>query len=132
MADEHKTDVFLTPITQLTQEQILNATKIAEDFYTVFSNNIRLAVAPTEVRIVFGENTIDARGITSITELFSVVLTPTQAKFLAEQLTFAIGTLEAQFGPIHTFQAILARIANLQQKATAESPKAAPTPTSGH
>jgi hypothetical protein len=94
-----ETQVLLTS-RPLTPDEVKARTKISEDFYSVFSNQVRIAASPTEFRLFFGETYPTATGEIHIIENLSVVLTPMQAKSLAGVLAVIIQRFEAQNGPI--------------------------------
>jgi hypothetical protein len=96
---------FLTT-RQLTEDEIKAITKISDDFFTVFSNQVRVAASATEFRLFFGENYPTATGEIKIIENLSVVLTPIQAKLLASNLFGVIQKLEAADGQIPVLQVV--------------------------
>ena len=88
----------------LTSDEAKAKTKISQDFFSVFSNQVRVAAAFTEFRIFFGENFPTATGEVLVIENLSVVLSPPMAKHLAEILTAVIQKVEALSGPIPVLQ----------------------------
>ena len=84
----------------LTPEEVQARTKIADDFYTVFSNQVRISASGTEFRIFFGENYPDIKGEILVTEKMSIVMTPAQAKNLADKLSQVVKSIESMFGKI--------------------------------
>ncbi|MGO8791430.1 MAG: DUF3467 domain-containing protein [Terriglobia bacterium] len=84
----------------LTPDQVKEITEISEDFFTVFSNQVRVAASPVEFRLFFGENYPTASGKMRIIEHLSVILTPMQAKLLASNLVGVIQRIESDHGPI--------------------------------
>lgn len=87
-------------IAALSAEEVKVQTKISEDFYSMFSNQIRVAASPTEFRLFFGENFPTAAGKIVIVEQFSIIITPVQAKNLAKLLSETVKALEEKFGVI--------------------------------
>jgi hypothetical protein len=88
----------------LSPEQVRARTKISEDFYTVFSNQVRVAASATELRLFFGEIYPTATGEIKATENFSVVLTLIQAKSTLALLSDTIQRIEAMYGVIPVVQ----------------------------
>lgn len=88
-------------------EEVKEKTEISQDFYTVFSNHTRIAVSPTEVRLFFGENYPTAKGEIRFIEDFCVVITPAQAKLLAQLMAESVQKMETVFGPIPDIDAII-------------------------
>jgi hypothetical protein len=86
----------------LSPQELAKNAKISEDFYTVFSNLVRISASATEFRIFFGETYPTASGETKVVENFCVVVTPAHAKAAASILVRAIEQVEAMFGTIAT------------------------------
>jgi hypothetical protein len=84
----------------LTLDDVKAKTKISEDFYSIFSNQIRIAASQTEFRVFFGENYPTASGEIEVVENLSVVLTPAQAKNLALNLSAILEKYEEMAGII--------------------------------
>lgn len=84
----------------LGEEDIRKRTKIAEDFYTIFSNHLRIAVNALEFRLFVGENYPKPTGELEIMETLSVVVTPAQARAIFDLLAGSIASYERLFGPI--------------------------------
>ena len=104
MSDE-KPLLFSPP---LSTEEIRKRTKISEEFFTVFSNHVRVAVSQPDIRIFVGENYPTADGEIAITELLCVAMTPQQAKATLNLLTETLSAYERSFGeikPLTTFPA---------------------------
>ena len=96
MADKNPTIVSAT----LSPEEVRAQTKISEDFYSVFSNHVRIAASATEFRLFFGENYPISTGEVKVIENFSVILTPVQAKSMLGVLAETIQKIETFFGVI--------------------------------
>ncbi len=107
MAEEQK----LIVSGPLSPDEVKARTKISEDFYTVFSNQVRIAASATEFRLFFGESYPTATGEIKIIENFSVILTPIQAKATLGILAETVQRMEALIGTIPD-------IASLQLKET--------------
>ena len=90
----------MTASMPITAAEVKARTKISENFYTVFSNQIRIAASPTEFRLFIGENYASAAGEVKVVENLSIVVTPTQAKALAANLAAIVQKIEAVCGPI--------------------------------
>jgi hypothetical protein len=90
----------LTTSIPLTQDELKARTKISEDFYSIFSNQVRIAASPAEFRLFFGENYPAASGEIEVVEILSVVLTPAQAKNLSVNLSTIIEKYEEMSGQI--------------------------------
>jgi Protein of unknown function (DUF3467) len=116
----HEQPAFVTP--SLTPEQVKAATEISEDFYTVFSNHVRVSATATEFRLFFGENFQTATNEVKIIEKFSVVLTPVQAKALLRVLGEIVQKIEAATGTIPTIES-LQRKQTQQPAAPASEPQ---------
>lgn len=95
---------------QMSAEEVRQHTTIAEDFYTVFSNQVRVAAAPTEFRLFFGENYPAPTGELRIVERLSVVITPVQAKLLGKLLTQTVQKIDEMFGTIPDLDSLNAKI----------------------
>lgn len=93
-------------IKPLTAEQVKSKTVISEDFYTVFSNHVRVTASLTEFRLFFGESFPAANDEMQIIEQFCVALTPVQAKMLFATLSEIIQKLELILGTIPTAEAL--------------------------
>lgn len=90
----------------LSPEEVRKRTKIAEDFYSVFSNHVRVAASVTEFRLFFGENYPTATGEIEVIENFSIVLTPAQAKSMSSLLAETIQKIEALYGAIRDIRSL--------------------------
>jgi hypothetical protein len=85
---EEKLDLIV--LKPLNAGEIKAQTKISKDFYSIFSNHVRIAASLTEFRIFFGENYPTAIGGIEVIEHLSVVLTTEQAKNLLSNLSVVI------------------------------------------
>lgn len=97
MADKQQT-IPLSP------NELVARTKLSDNFYSVFSNHVRVAASPTEFRLFFGESYPTATGEIVVTENLSVVLTPIQAKLTLGVLSETIQKVESLHGVIPTIQ----------------------------
>jgi Protein of unknown function (DUF3467) len=72
----------------------------SQDFRTLFANQSRISVGPGEIGVIFSyvENIPNIGQI--LTELVSVVITPTHAKVMAAFLTESLKVYEETFGAI--------------------------------
>ena len=105
MAEEQKP----TTTPGLTPEQTAELTELSDDFFTFFSNHMRIMASPTEFRLFIGESFPTAKGSLKVTEHFCVVITPAQAKFVAVLLTNILRQLEARFGPVPSLEELTAK-----------------------
>ena len=96
MSDEEKT--LITP--PLAGEQVQQQTRMADDFYTVFSNTLRISVSATEFRFYIGEHYQTPTGKLDIVEHLNIVFAPAQARAILDVLTQALTAYEKNFGPI--------------------------------
>jgi hypothetical protein len=98
-----------------------------KDYQTVFSNNSRMRLSPTEIALTFGyTDQLPGSPAPFNEEKVTVVFTPQHAKLLTISLAETIKIFEANYGPINidTTQKPLSQDALLEaiKKATAESP----------
>ena len=98
----------------LTEQQIKEMTVQADPLSMAYVNHCRLTIAFTEIRLFFGQNTINALGQPKFTEDFCVVLAPEFARVLADILAPGLNMYEEKFG-------------KLRPKPTPPSAPAAPT-----
>jgi len=102
MNDEKQTQL----ISAMTAEEVRKNTKISEDFYTVFSNHVRVTASRIDFRLFFGESYPTATNEVRIIEQFNVALTPVQAKALLKLLEQVIQNVEAAGGTIPTIESL--------------------------
>ena len=84
----------------LSLEETRRRTKISEEFFTVFSNHVRVAVSQADIRMFIGENYPTAEGEIVINELLCVAMTPQQAKATLNLLAGTLSAYEKTFGEI--------------------------------
>ena len=101
----------------LSEEEMNKRTEIAEDFYTVYCNRLRIVASPIEFRLFVGEHYPTASRELKIVENLSITMSPEQAKASFELLGKVIASYEAKFGPIRDLSKIP------QEKPSPEQPQ---------
>jgi hypothetical protein len=86
--------------TPMPEEELKKIIRISEDFYTVFSNHVRLAMSEDDFRLFFGEIYPTATNELVVTEHLCIALSPQRAKAVLSALTQTIAGYEKLFGTI--------------------------------
>ena len=84
----------------MSPDEVRKHTKTADDFFTVYSNHVRIAMSQVDFRLFVGENYPTATGELTIIENLSIVMSPQQAKATLEALAGTVATYEKNFGLI--------------------------------
>jgi len=84
----------------LSEQEVRKQTRLAEDFFTVYCNHIRITMSTVDFRLFVGETYPDAGGKLNIVENLSVAMTPEQAKATLDVLSGLVDNYEKSFGPI--------------------------------
>jgi Protein of unknown function (DUF3467) len=84
----------------VTEQQMREMTVQADPLSMGYFNHCRLTVAYTDVRLFFGQNTINPTGQPKFTEDLCVVLTPEFAKVLSDILASGLKLYEDKFGKL--------------------------------
>lgn len=81
-------------------DEVRKHTKISDDFFTVYTNHVRIAMSQVDFRLFIGENYPTATGEPTITENLSIAMSPQQAKATLEVLAETVAVYEKNFGLI--------------------------------
>jgi len=96
MSDDHKPPRAGT----FSQEELAKRTEVSEDFFTHYSNRIRIAASQLEFRFFIGEVYPMVKGEPKVVEDFCIVIPPELAREVSKLLSSTIETYEKQWGPI--------------------------------
>ena len=82
------------------QEELAKHSEASGDFFTHYSNRIRIAASEVEFRFFIGEVYPTAKGTPRVVEDFCVVVPPQVALAVSTLLASTIEKYEKQWGPI--------------------------------
>lgn len=83
-----------------TQEELSKLTEVSEDFFTHYSNRIRIAASQHEFRFFVGDVYPTVTGAPKVVEDFCIVIPPEVAIAVSTLLASTIANYEKQWGPI--------------------------------
>ena len=83
-----------------TQEELSKLTEVSEDFFTHYSNRIRIAASQLEFRFFVGDVYPTVTGEPKVVENFCIVIPPEVALAVSTLLASTIAKYEKQWGPI--------------------------------
>ncbi len=89
-----------------TQEELSKITEISEDFFTHYSNRIRIAASQLEFRLFVGEVYLTAKNEPKAVENFCIVIPPGVALAVSTLLASTIANYEKQWGPIKKLEEV--------------------------
>ena len=95
-----KPEVSITVGAPISPEEVNKIIKISDDFYTIFSNHVRVAMAEDDFRFFFGEIYPTATNEIQIIEHLCVVMSPQKAKAVVSVLIQTMNAYEKLYGPI--------------------------------
>jgi hypothetical protein len=121
MSEKSSSEVQQPKLTgPLSPEEIANVTVLADDFWSTYSNHVRMAASSTEFRMFVGEHYPDPKGDLRVVEKFSIAFSPIQAKAILGILSETIQKYEHVFGKISGVQELVDK-AKAAQALPAES-----------
>jgi hypothetical protein len=84
----------------MSTEDIRKQTRISDDFYTVYSNHVRVTFSQIDFRVFVGEVYVTATGKTEIVENLCVAMPPQLAKAVLGLLQGSVAAHEKNFGVV--------------------------------
>lgn len=91
-----------------------------KNYATVYSNFAQIGITPWDMRITFSQLGEHDIGVTGVSDLTTVIMTPLMAKVLANVLRQNVSLYEKQHGPIQVPPGLIKK---------SESPSASPSPS---
>ena len=85
---------------ELSVEQLMKITKKSEDFFTIYCNQARFAISFADIRMIFGQNSINPDGTVEAQEDLCIVVSPEFAQIVLQSLSQTIRIFEERIGKI--------------------------------